>query len=255
VIPLGQPKGPSGKPKAKSTLGSTLPAPDMRLAAAPRKSRVGKVLGILSVVTIFLVLLVVGGLFLWWQHYKTTPAYSLAVLIDAAQRQDTSTVESIIDMNQVATNFAGEVSDRAASRYGMALGGNARQQVAALAPKLLPRIKDSVSAALTTRIQQLSTSTNRKPFLLTALGVPYVMNIAENGNTAKATAQVQNRSLQLDLSRVENGWKVVAFHDEELVQQAIDQVVSELPAIGVGGPGKKTDPGRVLLPHGPIRIP
>jgi hypothetical protein len=41
-----------------------------------------------------------------------------------------------------------------------------------------------------------------------------------------------------------------------MVQQAIDQLVKELPPIGVNGPGKTGDPKRVPgLPHGPIRIP
>ena len=47
------------------------------------------------------------GAFLWWQHYQTTPAYSLAVLVDAAQRNDMTGVDKIVDTDKIVDNFAG----------------------------------------------------------------------------------------------------------------------------------------------------
>ena len=49
-----------------------------------------RVLAILGVfVLVALVVAVVGG-FLWWRNYQSTPTYTLTLLIDAAQRNDSA---------------------------------------------------------------------------------------------------------------------------------------------------------------------
>jgi flagellar basal body-associated protein FliL len=250
VIPIGREGRSSGSPGSQERT---------RRSPGRKRSRFGKVLAILGITLVVVVLLAAGGIFLWWQHYKTTPAYSLAVLIDAAQRNDMTTVQSIIDIDQVVKNFAGEVTDKAASRYGMALGIGAREQIQALTPKLLPRIKENVSAALTARIKEVSENADKKPFIVVALAMPYVMNISVSGDTAKASAQLENQLIELDLARADKAWKIVAFRDETLVQQAIDQVIKDLPAVGMGNDNKGSDSRKRIknlpLIRDPIRIP
>src|SRR5213075_29042 len=91
VIPLG------GGRRSKTT-GPMLSQERTAKQSMPRqRSRIVKVLAILAVSLLVIVVLAAGGVFLWWQHYKTTPAYSLAVLIDGAQRNDMTAVQSIID--------------------------------------------------------------------------------------------------------------------------------------------------------------
>jgi hypothetical protein len=235
VIPLG-PKQEGAPAKAR------IKSPGQKRAAnSPHRSRAGKVLAVLGITVVTVVLLAAGGIFFWWQHYKTTPAYSLALLVDAAQRDDMATVDTIIDTDKIVDNFAGEVIDKATGRYGAALGPGARQQIEALAPKLSPAIRQNARATLTTRVKEISRQADHKPFILVALGISYLMNVEVNGDTAKATAVVQGQQVELDLSRAGDGWKVVAFRDEQLVQRAIDQVIKDLPAIGSGSGTRTTD--------------
>ena len=247
VIPLG-----AGQ-RSVSTSRTVSQGRKITPTVLSKRTRLGKVLAILGICVIVGMLPVVGSVFLWWQHYKTTPAYSLALLIDAAQRDDMATVESIIDTDQVVQNFAGEVTDKAASRYGLALGRGAREQIAAMTPRLLPRIREDVSNALTARVKEISTRAERKPFILVALSVPYLVNVAENGDAAKATALVQNQSIEFDMQRAANGWKVVAYRDEALVQRAIDQVIKDLPAVGAGGDGKTSEGHKAIKGLPPLR--
>lgn len=219
--------------------------------ATPGRSRLGKVLAVCGIIVVAFVVFMAGAAFLWWQHYKTTPAYSLALLVDAAQRNDMATVDTIIDSDKIVDNFAGQVTDKAASRYGVALEGGARQKIESMAPQLLPIIRDNARATLTMRIKQISQQADQKPFVLIALGLPYLVNVAVSGDTAKATATIHDQQVELDMARAENSWKVVAFRDEALVQQAIDQVIKELPVIGLGKEGRTLDArkrGKVLLP-------
>lgn len=228
VIPLGQKQ--AGAPPRARVKGND----QNRASDSPRRSRTGRILAVLGIAVAVVVLLAAGGIFFWWQHYKTTPAYSLALLVDAAQRDDMATVDTIIDTDKVVDNFAGEVTDRAASRYGVALGPAARKQIESLAPKLLPVIRQTARAVVASRVKEISQQAEHKPFIMVALGMQYLLNVEVNGETAKATAVVQGKEIEVGLARAGDGWKVVAFRDEALVQRAIDQIVKDLPVIGLG---------------------
>ena len=230
VIPLNreQPGSYSSPAASRQEGGSN------RAGGSPRKSRPGKVLAVIGLVIVVIVLSAAGGIFLWWQHYKTTPAYSLALLVDAAQRNDIATVDTIIDTDQIVENFAGQVTDKAASRYGGALAGVARKQIESLAPQLLPTIRKNLRDALVTRVKEISEQEGHKPFVVLAIALPYFMNVAVSGDTAQATALVHDQQVELHLRRAGDGWKVIAVRDDALVQRIIDQVVKDLPVIGQG---------------------
>lgn len=250
VIPLGQ--KPAGAPATGRVKGND----QKRASNSPSRSRAGKILAVLGITVVAVLLLAAGGIFFWWQHYKTTPAYSLALLVDAAQRDDMAVVDTLVDTDKIVTNFAGEVTEKAASRYGLVLGPGVRKQIESMAPKLLPVIRQSVRAALTTRVKEISQQAKHKPFIMVALGMPYLVNVEVNGDTAKATTVDQGQQVELDLSRAGDGWKVVGVRDEALVQSAIDQVIKELPVIGLGSATGTTDTPKQFnrgLP--PIREP
>jgi hypothetical protein len=248
VIPLG-----SGKKKSRPSVSQTV-SQDRTASVAPpaKRSRLVRILGVLALLLVVIVIVVAGGIFFWWQHYKTTPSYSLAVLVDAGQRNDLATVQSLVDTDQVVKNFTGEVIDKAASRYGMALGDGGREKIQALASTFVPRLKESVNAALGARIKEISEKAEHKPFILVALGLPYFVNVDVTGDNAKATVQVRNQAVELDLSRSTDGWKVIGYHDEVLVQRAIDQVIKDLPA--VGGDRKPAPLPKLIKGLPPLRI-
>jgi len=172
------------------------------------------------------------GAYFWWQHYKTTPAYSIALLADAAQRNDQTTVDQLIDSDKIADAFALEVSEKAANRYGSVLKDSLRKQINELLPSLLPVIKQQVHDGVAARVKQISESADKKPFIVIALGVPYVVNITTAGDRAQAKAQLRDQHFEVEMQRDGDAWKVVAVHDDALVQQVVDEVIKSLPAIG-----------------------
>jgi BMFP domain-containing protein YqiC len=224
VVPLGQPPAGAG---ARSVPRAATPV--IRTA---RKGRIGKVLAILALLFVVVLLAVGVGAFLWWQHYQTTPPYSLALLVDAAQRNDMPAVDLIVDTDKIVDNLAAQVMEKAAGRYGGALSGEVNKTIRARVPALLPVIKQQVRSAVTERVRQLSAKADQKPFVVIALAIPYFVTVTTEGDKASAITSIHDQQVKLDLEHSGTVWKVVAVHDDALVQQLVDQVIKELPAIG-----------------------
>ena len=203
-------------------------------SSAQRKGRVGKVLAILTVLVIFLVLTVAVGAFLWWQHYQTTPTYSLALLVDAAQRNDMPGVDKIVDSDKIVDNFAGQVMDKAAGRYGGALSGEVSKAIRVRVPVLLPHIKQQVRDAVAARVKEISSRADQKPFLVVALAMPYFVKVTTTGDKANSIINIHDKQLRMDLERSSDVWRVVSVQDDALLERMVDEVIKDLPAIGRG---------------------
>jgi ATP-dependent Clp protease adapter protein ClpS len=58
------------------------------------------------------------------------------------------------------------------------------------------------------------------------------VTVTTEGDTAKATAKVGDRSIELTMQRDADRWKVTDFKDDVVVQHVVDDVMKQLPAIG-----------------------
>jgi hypothetical protein len=196
---------------------------------APKRKKWPIVLGIIGLLIIGLV---IGGFF-YWQHYKTKPAYSLALAIDAAQRNDAAAFDEVVDTDQVAQSFAPQMIDEAGARFGNAMTPAMRQRVEALIPTLLPKVKDTIHAEVMQQIKDATTRAQGKPFFLVALSLPYVVDIKENGDTATIAAKANDRQMELTMQRsTPQRWKIVAVKDPVLAKNLVDNIMTDLPAIG-----------------------
>jgi hypothetical protein len=173
----------------------------------------------------------VGGYF-WFRHYQTTPAYSLAVVLDAAQRNDMTTLDQHVDSNQIATNMIATVREKAASRYGATLSGPLQKQIDSLLPSFLPGLKQTVHEEVVQQIRELSPNATPKPVILVALTVSSLAKIATEGENANVTATVRNRTVALTMHKDGERWKVTDVKDDALVQRVVDDMMKQLPAIG-----------------------
>ena len=198
----------------------------------PRGSRGSKVMGTVAIVLAVLVVGALVGGFLWWRSYKTRPAYSLALLVDAAQRNDAKAIDEIIDTDKIVENFIPQVTEKALGRYAAALTAPLSKQVESLVPKLLPDIKDKVREEVTNRVRLIGKRAEGKPFILIALGVPYVVGINEEGNNAKVSATLEGQPVEMTMQRNGERWKIVAVRDDALATSMVDDIAKNLPAVG-----------------------
>lgn len=197
-----------------------------------RGSRGARILAFLGVGFALVLVALALGAFLWWQNYKTKPAYSLALLVDAVQTNDEAAFNQLVDTDKVVENFVPQVTEKAVGRYAAALTAPIRRQVEALVPKLLPSVKAQVREEVTKKIKELSSRAEGRPFILIALGMPYMVDVKEEGDTARVMANLNDRQVELTMARSESRWKIVAVKDDVMAAQIVDRIMKDLPAIG-----------------------
>ncbi|MCA1592143.1 MAG: hypothetical protein LC754_05735 [Acidobacteria bacterium] len=176
------------------------------------------------------VALLVGG-YAWWQHYKKSPAYSLALLVDAAQHDDTRAVEGLIDSDRITQGFAPQVIEKLTS--GTLPVTLARSQVEAALPQMLPRVRETMREEITRAAKNFSEkSGGSTPFILFALGISRASEIREQGDAATVALKAADRPVELAMQRNGERWKVVTVKDDALASDIATRVASSLPAPG-----------------------
>jgi hypothetical protein len=227
------PEQQASRPQTRKRFVISLEQPQGVTGNVKRRGRVWpKVVAALGIVVVLAAVLAAAGGYLWWRHYQTTPAYSLALLVDAVQRNDLTTVNEIVDIDKIVDRLASEVTERSVARYGGTLVPLQRRRVEALVPTLLPGVKQNVRDSLVKQLREISKESEPKPFFVLAIGLPYVVKITTDGDTARAIAPVQGREIELTLQRNGDRWKVEALKDETVVPRIVDDIMKDFPAIG-----------------------
>jgi len=198
-----------------------------------RRRRWPRVLAVFAVLVLLLVVVAAAGGFFWWRYYQTTPAYSLTLLIDAAQRDDVAEFEKRIDNEAIAKNMVESVSQKAADRYGFALSGPIKERIDTVMPSLLPRLQQTVHDEVVKEIKAFASKSEQKPFIFLVVAVPSLLTVTTEGDTATARAPMSDRTIELTMKRDAERWKVTEFKDDVVVQRIVDSVMKELPAIGI----------------------
>ncbi len=192
---------------------------------ARRSGRAGRILGFIAIVLVVVIVGALAGGYFWWRHYQTQPAYSLALLVDAAQRNDGAEIDRLLDMDKITTDFVLQVKARVpgASTVGGLLAAQVEQN---LTPKLKPTVRDE----LIKEVQRLTERAKGKPFPLVALAVPYLVDIKQDGNAATAEMKLQDEQIKLTMQADAAGrWQTVAIQDDKLADLIADSVKKNLP--------------------------
>jgi hypothetical protein len=213
---------PQGGPAARARVG--------------KRGRWRRILALLMFVVLFVVLAAIVGGFFGWRYYQSTPSYTLTLMIDAAQRNDVAEFQKRIDDEEIAKNMLASVSQKAAGRYGFALNSSIQQRIDTILPTLLPGLKETVHDEVVKEIKEFASKSEPRPFIFLLVTVPSLMKITTEGDTAKATAALGDRTIEMTMRRDSERWKVIEFKDDAVVQRVVDSVMKELPAIGTIDP-------------------
>jgi hypothetical protein len=212
---------------------------------AGRRRRWPKVLGVIAAFLLVMFLVTVAGLFLWWRYYQTTPAYSVALIIDAAQNNQMDEFDKRINDEEIAKRMVANVSQKVSSRYGVAINASIQKEIDNLLPRLIPKVKQTIHEEVAKEIKEFAAGSKPKPFVVVALAVPSFVAITTQGDTAKASSKLNDRTIELGLQRDSDRWKVVEVNDDVLVQRIVDNLMKDLPTIG-------NDTVRDLLKRNPL---
>jgi hypothetical protein len=217
-------------------------------AQAQRRGRFGKAGRISTIIALSIVgvvlLAIVGG-YVWWRGFTQGPAYTLALLVDAARRDDAGTVDTIIDSDQVAQGFIPQIIDKIAGG-GVALPPNIqRGQLSTAIPLLIPRVRELVRAEITRGMkgvaEQVGTSL---PTPLLAMGISRASEVEEAGDAATLKLKMADRIIEVSMRRNGDNWKIVTVKDDALAGEIAGRLASSLtsPADSQSQPRRR--PGR-----------
>jgi hypothetical protein len=197
---------------------------------ARRFGRAGRVLGVTGLIVIGVVLVLLVGSYMWYQGFKRSPPYSLALLLDAAQHDDVQAVETLIDADQIAQGFIPQVIDNLAGT-GSQLPPQARASLTATLPALLPRVRETMRDEIARAMKGLGQNdSSNLPFFAKALGVRQMATVVERGDAATVTVKAGERPVELSMRRDGERWKLVTVKDPQLASDIATRLAASLPA-------------------------
>jgi flagellar basal body-associated protein FliL len=201
--------------------------------SSPPKKRGGCFLKGCVVLLILSVIVVavagIGGYF-YWGSFKSKPAYSLALLIDAAGRNDQKEIDELFDTDKVVEDYVAEVKEQA--NKSPILIGPLKQIVEQVIQRMMPEIKEKAREEVKTRIKEIGVLAEGKPFIIYALALPWVIDIKEEGDKASATINTPTNQIELKMERNGDKWKIVGAKDDQAVNRIVERVLKEVTSGG-----------------------
>src|SRR5215213_481753 len=169
--------------------------------SARRFGRAGRVLGVTGLIVVGLLLVLLVGSYMWYQGFRRSPPYSLALLVDAAQHDDVQAVETLIDADQIAQGLVPQVVENLAGS-GTQLPPQARASLTAVLPALLPRVRETMRDEIARALKGLGQNESANlPFFVKALGVRQMATVVERGDTATVSFKAGERPVELSMRR------------------------------------------------------
>lgn len=201
----------------------------------PKKGGCLRTLGILSVIGVIILLIGVIIGFFYWQSVKKTPQYSLALLVDAARRDDKEKVAQIIDTEQVVNNFTPQITEKAIELYGRNIPAPIINKIAQFVTPLMPAIKEKAKEELPNFIREKTESFSQVPYWLIALGANRALDIKIEGDTAYIKSKNPDKPFDITMKRDGQLWKIVEVKDEKLSRKIAEKIGQQLMALVKSG--------------------
>ena len=177
------------------------------------------------------------GFFVYWQYLKTTPQYSLALLVDAAKRDDSTRIAELVDSDAVVENVFPQVLAKAVDLYGRGVSPALVARAAIFAGPLMPAVKERVRPELPNLIRRETERFSKTPFPLLVLGAGRYLDIQIEGNTAIIKSKDDEKAAEMVMERNGNGWKIVGVHDEKFAGEIARRIGQEILGVMAGRNG------------------
>ena len=178
-----------------------------------------------------------GGLFVYWQYLKTTPQYSLALLVDAAKRDDSALVGELVDSDAVVEDMMPQVVAKAVDRYGRGVSSTILARAIVATTPFMPVLKERVRPELPSLIRRETQGFSTTPFPVLVMGAERYLEIQTEGNTATVKNKTKENAAEIRMERNGNGWKIVGVRDEKFAGEIAQRIGQEIMAVTAGKNG------------------
>jgi len=171
----------------------------------------------------------IGGYF-YWQNFKSKPGYSLALLIEAGQRDDQQAINELIDTDKVVEDYAAQVKEQA--KNNPIVIGPLKGILEKYLNQNMPQIKEKAREEINGRIKEVGQKAEGKPFIVYALALPWVIGITEEGDKATASINYITNTIEIKMERNGDKWKIVGVKDDQAVNRIVERVIQEITTGG-----------------------
>ena len=229
TVNLNEPSSPVSEPEQPKISPSATPK------SKRKKGGCLKILGILGILGVAVLLIGAVAGYFYWQSVKKTPAYSLALIVDAARRDDKKQIEQLLDTDKVIDSFIPQITDKAIELYGKGLPSGAIAKVSQVAAPMIPAVKERVKAELPRLIREKTQPVESVPYWVIALFTSRAVEIKQDGDTAQVTSKIVDRQLELTMKRNGDVWQIIAVKDEALARKIAEKIGQEIIAAATKG--------------------
>lgn len=199
-----------------------------------------KALMIIGLALGFVLLVCAVGGYLYWQNLKSSPQYSLALLVDAARRNDQKAIDELIDTDAIVDDFMPQVTDKAVELYGRGLPPATILKLTQVAAPLMPSAKQFARKEVPGAIREKTKPFESYPFWAIAVGAGRYIEIVQEGDKAFVKSKIKEHLLELTMKRKGDVWQVVAVRDEALARRIAEKYGQEMISAAKSGSLEKT---------------
>lgn len=192
-----------------------------------------------TVVIVVLLIAGIGGL-VYYESLKTTPQYSLALLVDAAKRDDKQAIDEFVDFNAVVEDFVPQITGKAIELYGRGVPQPVLARVARLAQPILPALKDRARAELPRVIRSRTERFGYVPFFGMVLGADRYLDIIVSGDTAFVKSKLPEHTFEVRMRRKGERWQIVGVKDDQVATEIARTVGQQIIEIATKGLSRDT---------------
>jgi sulfur transfer complex TusBCD TusB component (DsrH family) len=187
--------------------------------------------------TVGLTIVVVAAIagLVYYQTLKTSPQYSLALLVDAAKRGDNEQIDALVDTDAVVQDFMPQIMSKAVELYGRGLPPETIARASLLAQPLMPAVKDRARAELPRVIRERTAKYGDIPFFAMVIGAKRYLDISMGGGFATVNSRLQDHPLEMRLRRNGERWQVVALKDDMLATSIAQKIGQEIISVAANG--------------------
>ncbi|HZG51325.1 MAG TPA: hypothetical protein VEZ40_04235 [Pyrinomonadaceae bacterium] len=209
--------------------------------AQGRRRRVLSVAGI-ALAAVALLLCLSG--WWWWQSFKSSPAYTLALAAEAAEADDQTAFEELVDVEGVSRSVVPQVIERVRGNdNSLDIPPQVRRQIAQNAQVWLPGVREQVRGVLMAETKRLAETSGARayPFFVRAFALSRAgeakTTVEGDNRAAIMTYQVNERPVEFGLRGGGGGegrpeWKIISVKSDDLAARVAEQVARTFPMMG-----------------------
>lgn len=186
---------------------------------------------------VVLSMLLIAGLagYLYYRSLRGTPQYSIALLIDAAKRDDKPQIDSLVDIDAVVDDFLPQITGKAVELYGRGLSPAVIDRMAVIATPIMPAVKQRARAELPRVIRDRSEAFGYVPFFGMVMGAERYLDIRVVGDVAIVQSKIKEHPLEVTMQRYGDTWRIVGLKDEQLATDIARRIGQEFIAAAKNG--------------------